>query len=295
MHEGSRRAIIAAFLANLGIAISKFVGFAITGSASLLAEAIHSLADTGNQALLFLGGSPRQARPRPRSTRSATDASGSSGLRRGPRPVHARRRVRALRRHREAAPPSRARVPRRCDRDPARLGRARVAVVPHRAPREPTSRSRRARPGGSFIRRTKNPELPVVLLEDSGALVGLFFALIGVVLAKVTGEPSLGRRGQRRDRPAARRHRDRARGRDEGPADRRVGVAREAASRSPNAIKDSPEVQGIIHLRTEHLGPDELLVGVKVEFEPSLVDPRPGRRHRRGRAPHPRRGARGHA
>ena len=56
MHEGSRRAIIAAFLANLGIAISKFVGFAITGSASLLAEAIHSLADTGNQALLFLGG-----------------------------------------------------------------------------------------------------------------------------------------------------------------------------------------------------------------------------------------------
>ena len=56
MHEGSRRAIIAAFLANLGIAVSKFVGFAITGSASLLAEAIHSLADTGNQALLFLGG-----------------------------------------------------------------------------------------------------------------------------------------------------------------------------------------------------------------------------------------------
>ncbi len=56
MHEGSRRAIIAAFLANLGIAISKFVGFAITGSASLLAEAIHSVADTGNQALLFLGG-----------------------------------------------------------------------------------------------------------------------------------------------------------------------------------------------------------------------------------------------
>ena len=56
MHEGSRRAIIAAFLANLGIAIAKFIGFALTGSASLLAEAIHSVADTGNQALLFLGG-----------------------------------------------------------------------------------------------------------------------------------------------------------------------------------------------------------------------------------------------
>ena len=57
MHEdGSRKAILAAFFANLGIAISKFVGFLITGSAGLLAEAGHSLADTGNQLLLLLGG-----------------------------------------------------------------------------------------------------------------------------------------------------------------------------------------------------------------------------------------------
>ena len=56
MTDGSKRAIIAAFLANLGIAISKFVGFIITGSASMLAEAVHSVADTGNQALLMLGG-----------------------------------------------------------------------------------------------------------------------------------------------------------------------------------------------------------------------------------------------
>jgi cation diffusion facilitator family transporter len=62
MHEGSRRAIIAAFFANLGIAISKFVGFIITGSAGLLAEAVHSLADTGTQALLMLG-SKRGSRP----------------------------------------------------------------------------------------------------------------------------------------------------------------------------------------------------------------------------------------
>ena len=54
--DGSRKAIIAAFLANLGIAIAKFVGFLITSSAGLLAEAVHSLADTGNQALLLLGG-----------------------------------------------------------------------------------------------------------------------------------------------------------------------------------------------------------------------------------------------
>ena len=56
MTDGSRKAIIAALLANLGIAIAKFVGFIITSSAGLLAEAVHSLADTGNQALLLLGG-----------------------------------------------------------------------------------------------------------------------------------------------------------------------------------------------------------------------------------------------
>lgn len=56
MNEGSRKAVAAAFFANLGIAMAKFVGFAGTGAASMLAEAIHSCADTGNQGLLFLGG-----------------------------------------------------------------------------------------------------------------------------------------------------------------------------------------------------------------------------------------------
>src|SRR3954452_22350009 len=63
--EGTRKAIIAAFLANLGIALSKFFAFAVTGSASMLAESIHSVADTGNQGLLFLG--------RKRSRKAPTD------------------------------------------------------------------------------------------------------------------------------------------------------------------------------------------------------------------------------
>src|SRR5436190_20760578 len=63
MHEGSRRAVAAAFLANLGIALSKFAVFLVTGAASMLAEAIHSTADTGNQALLFLGGSRARRAP----------------------------------------------------------------------------------------------------------------------------------------------------------------------------------------------------------------------------------------
>src|SRR3954463_2550459 len=62
MNEGSRTAIVAAFLANLGIALAKLVAFALTGAASMLAEAIHSLADTGNQGLLMLGGK-RSRRP----------------------------------------------------------------------------------------------------------------------------------------------------------------------------------------------------------------------------------------
>src|SRR5215210_6083734 len=62
MQDGSRKAIIAAFFANLGIAIAKFTGFLITRSAGLLAESGHSLADTGNQALLMLG-SKRGKRP----------------------------------------------------------------------------------------------------------------------------------------------------------------------------------------------------------------------------------------
>ena len=57
MHDGGRRAIIAAFFANLGIAVSKFVGFLVTGSAGLAAESVHSLADTANQGLLMFGGS----------------------------------------------------------------------------------------------------------------------------------------------------------------------------------------------------------------------------------------------
>ena len=63
MTEGSRKAILAAFFANLGIAIAKFVGFLITSSAGLLAESIHSVADTGNQGLLMLGGKRAARKP----------------------------------------------------------------------------------------------------------------------------------------------------------------------------------------------------------------------------------------
>jgi divalent metal cation (Fe/Co/Zn/Cd) transporter len=58
--HGGTKAILAALAANLGIAVTKFIAFLFTGSSSMLAESVHSLADTGNQALLLFGG--RRAR-----------------------------------------------------------------------------------------------------------------------------------------------------------------------------------------------------------------------------------------
>jgi cation diffusion facilitator family transporter len=120
-----------------------------------------------------------------------------------------------------------------------------------------------------FVRGTKNPELPVVLLEDFGALVGLAFALLGVTLAEVFHQP-----------------------RFDAVGSLAIGVllvavaivlAIEMASlligeaASPDdiatisdAIAGAPSVQRIIHLRTQHLGPDDVMVAAKVEFEPAL-------------------------
>ncbi len=219
MHEGSRRAIIAAFLANLGIAISKFIGFALTGSASLLAEAIHSVADTGNQALLFLGGA--------RAKRAATPEhpfgygrerffwafvvavvlftlGGAFALYEG---------IEKL-------------------RHPHELENFGVAITillvsvgleawSFRTARHEANLEKPKSVGWwHFIRRTKNPELPVVLLEDSGCAHRPLLRDHRGLAREDHREPALGRRGQHRDRPPPHRHLDRARRRDEGAADR---------------------------------------------------------------------------
>jgi divalent metal cation (Fe/Co/Zn/Cd) transporter/ketosteroid isomerase-like protein len=134
-----------------------------------------------------------------------------------------------------------------------------------RTARHEAAPSRGKRTWWAFIRTTKNPELPVVLLEDSGALVGLFFALVGITLAEITGEPrwdALGSIG--------------------------IGlllcviavvlaiemkslligeaVTPQVADEIRSAILDGPEVSRIIHLRTQHLGPDDVLLTAKLEF-----------------------------
>ncbi len=224
MHEGSRKAIIAAFLANLGIAIAKFAGFLITGSAGLLAEAMHSLADTGNQAPADVRVQARQA-PRPtRPTRSATgperyfwafvvalvlfSIGGLFALYEG---------IEKLLHPHEVENPS---SPSSSSASPScwRAGRC--------APRSSESRHVRtagSERGGGSSAPTKSPELPVVLLEDIGARDRPGLRPHRPDPRRGHRRPAVGRRRLDRHRPAPRRHRHHPGDRDEGAADRRVG------------------------------------------------------------------------
>ncbi|HEY8548053.1 MAG TPA: cation diffusion facilitator family transporter, partial [Acidimicrobiales bacterium] len=170
---------------NLGIAIAKFVAFLVTGAASMLAESIHSLADTGNQGLLILGG--RRARRAPTKEHPfgygreryfwafvvALVLFSGGGLF-------------ALFEAEE-----KLRHPHELESLGWAVGILVVAIVLEGLSLRTAVRESRDEKGDEtwrkFVLRSKRAELPVVLLEDSGALIGLGFALAGVVLAAVTG------------------------------------------------------------------------------------------------------------
>lgn len=267
MPEGHRKAIIAAFLANSAIAAAKFVGFLFTGAASMLAESVHSVADAGNQGLLFLGG----ARARKAATPEHPFGFGREryfwafvvalvlftlgglfALFEG---------VEKLRSPHEIE-------------GPAVAFAVLVLAILFEAFSLRTA-VRESRPGKGnatwpqFIRRSKSPELPVVLLEDSGAVAGLSFALAGLTVAEVTGDPRWDAVGsiaiglllcaiavvlviEMKGLLIG-----------EGATPATVGAITEA-------IASSEHVLEVIHLRTQYLGPDELLVGAKVAFSPGL-------------------------
>ncbi|MGZ4773099.1 MAG: cation diffusion facilitator family transporter [Ilumatobacteraceae bacterium] len=268
MQEGSRKAIIAAFFANLGIAVAKFTGFVITGSAGLLAESGHSLADTGNQALLMLG-SKRGKRPADRAHPFGYGSEryfwafvvalvlfsmgGLFALYEGI---------------------AKLRHPHKVDNAAVAFVILAIAIALETySLRTAVKESKPLRTQGmtwvQFIRTAKAPELPVVLLEDVGAEVGLAFAITGLILAEATGNP-----------------------RWDAVGSMAIGVLLviialvlaaemkplligEAASDSDvalitAALRSSADVNSIIHLRTVHLGPDDLLVAAKVDFEHSL-------------------------
>lgn len=264
--SGGSKAILAAFGANVGIAVAKFVAFLLTGATSMLAEAIHSLADSGNQGLLLLGG--RKAHRPPDERHPFGHASeryfwafvvalvlfsmgGLFALYEG---------IEKLRHPHVLESPAVA------------VGvlllavclegySLRTAVHETRKLKKPDERY------WSFIRRSKVPELPVVLLEDVGALIGLALALVGVVLAAATDTPRFDALGS-------------------------VGIGvllvvlamtlavemkslligeaadPEVADSLRKAITEGPEISRLIHMRTLQLGPEDLLVAAKVELSP---------------------------
>lgn len=264
------RAIAAAAAANLGIAIAKFVGFLVTGSSSMLAESIHSVADTGNQGLLVLGG--RRAR-RPATPEHPFghgraryfwafivalvlfSVGGAFALYEG---------ISKLRDPHDMSSPIVAVVilVAAIGMESFSLRTAVHEARPHRG----------RRTWAQYIRWSKSPELPVVLLEDMGALVGLVLALAGVGLSILTGNPVW-----------------------DGVGTVCIGVLLvviaivlatemkslligEAATDEDQravqgAIEAGPQVRRLIHMRTQHMGPDELLVAAKVEFDPALTVP----------------------
>src|SRR3954469_23501259 len=185
---GSRRAVIAALLANLAIAIAKFVAFAITGAAAMLAEAIHSVADTGNQALLLLG-----------SRRAQREADEQHPFGYG-RDRYFYAFVVALVLFSIGSLFSlyegieKLRHPHHIDAPAVALGVLGVAIVLEAfsfrtAVVESQKEKSKDQSWVKFVRRAKAPELPVVLLEDTAALLGLLFAVFGVSMAVLTGEP----------------------------------------------------------------------------------------------------------
>jgi cation diffusion facilitator family transporter len=265
---GGTRAIVAALLANLGIAVTKFIAWALSGSSSMLAEAIHSVADSGNQMLLLLGGR--------RAKREAT-------------PLHpfgyGRERYiyafivsivlfsvgglfalyEAFHKFEEAAhSPTRGAITSWQWLPVTVLVVAiileslsfRTAIAESNAVRGKASWKQ-------FIRRAKAPELPVILLEDLGALIGLVFALFGVCMTLITGNGVWDAIGTTMIGLLlvviavilAVETKSLLLGESATDEDVKAIAA---------AIADGPEVERVIHMRTMHLGPEELLVAAKI-------------------------------
>ncbi|MEO6987086.1 MAG: cation diffusion facilitator family transporter [Aquihabitans sp.] len=267
-HGHGTKAVVAALFANAVIAIAKFVGFLVTRSSSMLAESVHSVADSGNQALLLLGG---------RRAKKAADEEHPFG--------YGRERyfwgfvvalvlftlgsmfavyegIHKIENHEPLRSPEWA------------IGILLFALVVEGFSFRIAVREARAVKGDAsywqFIRRAKTPELPVVLLEDFGALVGLILALGGVGMAVVTEDAVW-----------------------DGYGTLAIGILLgiiaiilvvemkslligESANRKDMeamraAIEIEPEVMRIIHMKASHIGPEEILLGAKVEFQHDLT------------------------
>lgn len=262
--SGGGKAILAAFLANMGIALAKFVAWFLSGSASMLAEAIHSVADSGNQLLLMLGG--RQAKKK-------ADSDHPFGYGRE-RYVYAfvvsiiLFSVGGLFSIYEGV--EKLTHPHELENAWIPIAVLLVAIVLESfSLRTAVKESNHLRAKGqswvAFVRHAKAPELPVVLLEDVAALTGLVFALFGVGMTVITHNPIFDAIGtlmigtllilvaitlgiETKSLLVG-----------EGATDA-------DQQRIVDAIAAGPEVVKLIHIKTLYLGPDELLVAAKLGF-----------------------------
>ncbi|MCC3277138.1 MULTISPECIES: cation diffusion facilitator family transporter [unclassified Arthrobacter] len=260
--SGGNKAVVAALSANLAIAALKFIAFALTRSSSMLAEAIHSVADSGNQVLLLLGGkrSRRQASPehpfgygRERYIYAFIvsivlfSVGGLFAL------------YEAYHKYQDPHPIEGQWwwVPL------AVLVGAMIAEGSSLRTAVRESNHTRGKQGWvQFVRTAKAPELPVVLLEDFGALLGLLFALFGVSMTLLTGNGVWDAFGTAMigillvaiAAVLAVETKSLLLGESATQADVR---------RIEEAIQADPDTR-IIHLKTMHLGPEELLVAAKI-------------------------------
>jgi cation diffusion facilitator family transporter len=270
--DGGTKAVVAALLANTGIAITKFVAFAITGASSMLAEAIHSVADSGNQGLLLLGGK--------RSQREATEEHPFG---------YGRERYiysfivsivlfsvgglfalyEAYHKFHETHDGHKSEL---LESD---LWWVAIVVLVAAIAMESysfrtaiveTNKIRGKASWVEFVRRAKQPELPVILLEDLAALLGLVFALFGVGLTKLTdngyfdviGTGLIGALLVIVAIILAVETKSLLLG---------ESAAVDIQQRIRGILETSPGFGRVIHMKTMHLGPEELLVAAKVSVE----------------------------
>jgi cation diffusion facilitator family transporter len=259
--SGGTKAIVAALAANLAIAVSKFVAFLFSGSSSMLAESVHSVADSGNQALLLVGGKKAQREATPQHPFGygreryiyaflvsivLFSVGGMFAIYEGYEKI---------------------KHPHELENWYWPVGVLVFAIIAEtfsfRTAIKESNVLRGKKSWKEFVRHAKAPELPVVLLEDLGALVGLILALFGVGLTLITGDSVW-----------------------DGIGTLCIGVllilialvlaaetkslllgeaaGTEEVAKIESAIVDGDTVTRIIHMRTLHIGPEELLVAAKI-------------------------------
>ena len=268
MASGSTKAIVAALIANLSIAVAKFVGYAFTSSSSMLAEAIHSVADTANQALLLLG-----------NRRAARDATAEHAFGFG------RERdfwsfIVALGLFTLGGLFAIYEGLHKLSEGSHEVSNVQWAIgilvlgiflegYSFRTAVKESRPLKRQATWWEFIRHSRTPELPVVLLEDFGALTGLTLALAGISTAAITGDSRWDAYGtiaigvllvviatvlvfEMKSLL--------------------IGESALAPMRKTivEVIEGTEDVSGVLHMRTQHIGPDELLIAAKVQLRPGL-------------------------